>query len=238
MVRRVPSAPIDLVTIAFANTALLRHQHRLLSTYVARPFVWIVADNSPTRESASAVRSLCEELGAVYWRIPHKPYTAISPSHSHGFALNLSWRCVLRRRRSTVIGFLDHDIFPIEAFDPRAVLANQPVWGRLQRRGDHWYIWPGLFLARTDYARARGLDFLPGFGVDTGGRNEVLVLRDLDPESLVLPMTIREQVRGDGTVNESDYIERIGGWAHTINGSNWFKVPSKDAAIEALLSKY
>jgi len=235
---RIPTAPVDLVTIAFSNASVLRQQHRLLGRYVTQPFVWIVADNSPDRESASVIRNLCKELGVAYWRIPQNPYTRVSPSHSHGFALNLAWRCLLRRRVSFSAGFLDHDVFPLEPFDPCASVSRQAVWGRCEQRGEHWYIWPGLMFVRTSDARQFGLDFLPGHGTDTGGRNEALLLRDLDPDLLTFPEVERMPMRGDGSVNESDFFERIDGWLHTINGSNWFPAPSKEAEIELFLSRY
>lgn len=214
---------------------VLREQHRLLHQHIVDPFCWIVADNSPDTASAQGIRRLCAELGAVYWRIPSNPYTEVGPSPSHGFALNLAWRCLLRDRRSEVTGFLDHDIFPVRAFSPVASVAVQPVWGRFQQYDDIWYLWPGLMFVRTEHARRTGLDFMPVPGADTGAANFALLFERLDRDDVVFPSDTQVQVRGDGSDYQSDFVDHIDGWVHTINGSYWKAVPEKESRLRALL---
>ena len=79
---------------------------------------------------------------------------------------------------------------------------------------------------------------MPTPGADTGSGNFALLFRDIDPTDMVFPTSTKVQIRGDGSVAQSDFIDRIGGWVHTINGSYWKVVPPKESLIEELLRRY
>jgi hypothetical protein len=209
--RHLRNARVDLVTVAFTNTNVIREQHRLLSKYTVGDHCWIVVDNSPNRAAARRVRHTCRELAIAYWRIPVNPHTGVDPSRSHALALDLAWRFLLEPRDSEVVGFLDHDVFPIESFDPAAYVSEQPVWGRLIDVDGHWYVWPGLLFARTDHARRYGVDFSLSPGHDTGSANRHALLRELDREALRWPSEHRLQVRGDGSDYQRDFVDVIDG---------------------------
>ena len=68
--------PIDnrkvmVVTIAFNNDAVLRHQiTHMRENWQDNDIEYIVADNSPTIERQNAIRGVCEELNVSYINIP------------------------------------------------------------------------------------------------------------------------------------------------------------------------
>lgn len=228
-----------LVTTAFNNPDVLRHQHRLLSRNVSKPHVWLVVDNSSSQKSSRDIRDYCNTHGVAYWRMRFNPYSAHNPSRSHGFALNVAWNRIKNHSRAEIVGFLDHDIFPVSQFSPTDMLERQPVWGRLQEKGGRWYIWPGLMFVQREFAQLWGLDFMPTSWGDTGAANADLLLRELLRDDLQFPAERSVQIRhSDATVYQGDFIDEIDGWIHTINGSYWKPVPSKEDLIADLLDAY
>ena len=229
---------LDLVTIAFNNPVVIGEQVRLLRKNLADPFRYTVADQSSHPGLSSEIRQTCRDLEVPYVRLPRTHGPAPDPSTSHGRALNWALIHYLRPRDAHYFGFLDHDVFPIRrtAVIPR--LSDAPVWGLPQEGDQRWYLWPGLSFFDARRVPHERLDFRPGRGVDTGGRNWETVYSTVDRRDLDEPSHSHVRLReGDGPV-QSDHYEAIGDWIHTFNASHWMEVESRDDLVAELLGRF
>ncbi len=226
---------LDLVSVAFNNDRVIRHQHRLLTKNFQDPFHYTVADNSSDAASAERIREFCRTEGVAYVRLPAFP--AADGSASHGQALNWLWRNFLRCRQARWFGFLDHDVFPLRPTALLPLLEQSPIYGRLQERGDRWYLWPGFCFYRSDFCRHARLDFRPVPLLDTGGGNWAPLYSRLEKSSLP-PVPYGFIPLRDGADVQADQMETFGDWLHTINASGWKPSGGKNSLVEAYLSRY
>ena len=97
----------------------------------------LVVDNSSKELASQEIRKICDEKGTLYLRLPHN--REWHPSRSHGLALNWTWKNILSRLTNlTTIGFIDHDCYPIGAWNPHsqpckvAYGLKSPGWIRNQ----------------------------------------------------------------------------------------------------------
>lgn len=226
---------LDLVSVAFNNDRVIRHQHRLLLKNLQDRFCYTVADNSSDAQTRHRLRAFCAAEGIAYLALP--PFQAPDGSASHGQALNWLWRNYIKPRKPRYFGFLDHDVFPVY---PTAVvpwLKRFPVFGRYQERGDLWYLWPGLCFYRYDFCRRKPLDFRPVPTLDTGGGNWKPLYSHL--RHLPVPNVFhRYSALFDGGDKQRDHIEYFGDWLHTINASGWKPSAVKDILVEDFLSAH
>ncbi len=235
----VQSECVDLVTVAFNSAQLIAHQHRLLQKYFSDPFRWTVADNSPDPAQRAVLARYCDENAIAYIGLNRNYYTGRDPSRSHGEAMNVVYRQYLRPRGAAAVGFIDHDIFPIRPFAVMHRLASYPVYGRVQTGENAWYLWPGLcFFARPLLASVGAVDFHPWNGCDTGAGNYPLVYSHLDPRRLEKPPEERLSISVGGERTE-EFVELIGDWLHTMNGSGWRpdRGTGKQHFVQDLLAK-
>jgi len=213
---------LDLVSVAFNNDRVIRHQHRLLTKNFQDPFHYTVGE-------------FCRTEGVAYVRLPAFP--AADGSASHGQALNWLWRNFLRCRQARWFGFLDHDVFPLRPTALLPLLEQSPIYGRLQERGDRWYLWPGFCFYRSDFCRHARLDFRPVPLLDTGGGNWAPLYSRLEKSSLP-PVPYGFIPLRDGADVQADQMETFGDWLHTINASGWKPSGGKNSLVEAYLSRY
>lgn len=80
---------VDIITIAFNNPTVIRHQIRLLRKNFQDPFLYTVFDNSSKPKARKEIEEVCRQAGVSYYSLP-KPWRAdkLFPSDSHGIALN------------------------------------------------------------------------------------------------------------------------------------------------------
>ena len=156
------------------------------------------------------------------------------------------YKNVLMKRKSRVIGFLDHDIFPIR---PCSIIKSlrQGIYGRPMNAYNHqgewvpitpelpyWSLWAGLYfmeyslIARTNvYA----LNFFPKFLVDnlyldTGGGLWDSVLKHLSyPVGLMNYQCKQFRETSDSNIH-TDFYEQYDHWIHIVNLSNWYSTPA------------
>jgi hypothetical protein len=203
--------------VAFENADVLARQHADLGRYLRDEHRLWVFDNSPSAEGRARIEGWAASAGVRYVPAPEgNPHTGTDPSASHGLAQTWAYRQVLRHAGARCLGFLDPDVFPVAPTSVLDVLDRQPVYGHLQPREEAWYLWAGFAWFRAD-ALARGLDFRPVPGLDTGGANWELVFRDLDRWQLEFPAHSYVAEPVDPGVTP----ERIGDWVHTFNSSSW-----------------
>ena len=229
-----PAGLLDLATISFNNPLVVHYQAKLLRKYLRDRYAYTVFDNSPPGPRRQTIRECCARDGIDYVELPHNPFAG-NPSKDHGAALNWVCRRHFAARALPYLGFLDHDIFPCRATSIVDRLKGRGMFGRIDERGDRWYLWPGFcFFSRTAI-RPERLNFLPIPGLDTGGGNWTKIYARTDRSSLPPVETTLENLR-EGGDKQSDMIERVDDWLHTINASEWKASNGKMRLVERLLS--
>jgi hypothetical protein len=220
---------LDLVVIAFDTPWTIRYQIKLLRKYLIDPYAYTVCDNSRDEEAAFEIAALCREEEVGYIRLRSNP--ALDSSESHGLALNWAWRNYLKPRGASYFGFVDHDIFPIRRTRLIPDIDTGGVYGHQQERLGHWYLWPGFCFISRDLIRDEKLNFLPSDGFDTGGQLARSLYSHRDRSKIPRPAHSYERLRVGNDDPQADYVEYLGDWLHTINGSNWKGVEEKSELV-------
>lgn len=239
----INSNNVDLITIAFNNDLVIELQIEYLRRYVQDEFSHIVCDNSSDSEKSENIRKICEENNVAYLRLPKNHLNIIGPSYSHAAALNYVYRNVVSKRIPKYFGFIDHDLFPIAPISIAQYLQKQPCYGAKRQRGDFWYLSAIMSFFSTDFLKNRKVDFMPikpdgKTYLDSGGGNWTDIYSKLDLGGLCFASERMEDFRPGGN-RHSDQIEIFDNvWLHTINGSYWKEVQSKDSLIENILHQY
>lgn len=223
---------IQLVTVAFNNPLVIALQDDHLQANLTDRYRWTVADNSPRRDARCALRNVCRERGIPYVRLPRNPYTGRDPSRSHAEALNYVTRRYAAELPAPVVGFLDHDVFPMRPTSVVERMGAAVVYGRAQERAGVSYLWPGLLFVRPDGIDLRALDFHPWQGGDTGAGLYPTLLRRLRPDQVTLTGTESHRFRKD-----TERYEIFDDWVHTMNASYWKEAAPKEAEVVELLKR-
>lgn len=237
-----PEKWLDLITIAFNNQSIINHQIKYVRAHVKDNFTYIVADNSSNPEASRQIRELCEREGVAYIRLPKNRLGMIGPSYSHASALNWVYRKIVKQRKPAYFGFIDHDLFPVRDVRVADYLQKQPVYGVKRARGKEWYLAAIMFFYRFDFVKDKKMDFMPVTPtdeyLDTGGGNWYDIYSRMDMDEMEFASVYTENFR-KGNLRHQDQVEIFDGrWLHTINGSYWLKVESKEDKIEGLIEKY
>lgn len=176
----------------------------------------VVCDNSRDAEARRAIGQICAERDVPYLALPFN--LEHHPCRSHGIALNWVYYNVIDRARPRAFAFLDHDLFVTERLDLAALVANQPVYGRLNQSNWGWNLWAGLCV----FDRAAIAQYAPDFNndnprlLDTGGRNWTQIYRHFDRSLIRFAESSERQIHlpGDGramTVEIFDKCLHVGG---------------------------
>jgi hypothetical protein len=213
---------IDLITIAFNNPSLIKHQAISLKQFVTDNFNYHVVDNSTKKITSQLLFNFCKDNSINYYKLPSN--LSKKPSISHSLALNWTLHNILKKSKNIYYGFLDHDIFPIKETSIIRNLKNQVFYGHRQQRERIIYLWPGFCFMNREIFNPSEINFLPSLflGVDTGGRlfgklKKILNQKIKWPNHSYIKINKRYE-----SVHES-YIEKIDDWIHLINGSGWKK---------------
>ena len=210
-----------LVTVAFNDPEVIAWQIALIARHVPDA-LHVIADNSNQATAAERIRTICDANSVTCIPVPGCPF-GTKPQEggkSHGYALNWTWRNVVVPSQPNMVGFLDHDVFPLEPTDPFRMLDTAVVAGkvRIADSGGRWYLWPGFAffhlgrLPRTDLNFGR--DWLDGF--DTGGLNWSVLYRHLREREVFSASVRHHPVAPDVPIQEALY-ERIDEWLHEAN---------------------
>lgn len=225
-----------LVVVAFNNERLIRMQIERLKKYSVENFQLLITDNSSDEQIAAKIQTICYAEKVSYIRVPRQRLFRLSDSH--GIALNWVYYQIIRKTNFDIVGFLDHDIFPVKQFTISAILGhrnmygvkhyavhenNKDVWD--STTPDLWYLWPGFTFFRLKYIRKMKVDFMPMFlgnvYFDTGGSNWKHIYSNTGADDAGFASWDQVKI-GDGQVRQYDYVELIdASWVHMINGSFW-----------------
>jgi hypothetical protein len=164
-----------LFVVAFNDFELIDLQYRALKKYVSDPYEYLVVDNSNREDRSEKIKTYCLANKISYVQLPKNP--GMDGSLSNGFALNWIYANLVERFKPRVFGFIDHDLMPIESISMEHYLASGDSWGvisyhrtfhRLWQPRFSW--WAGCAFFRLSFFGSRTPNFLPGWGMDTGGR--------------------------------------------------------------------
>jgi hypothetical protein len=144
----------------------------------------VVVNNSSDAVRRDQIRSVCDLHRVLHVDLPHNPEW--NPCRSHGIAMNWIFYNVVTRLRPSVFGFIDHDCFPVKAYNIADRLGGKDVYGvrvRSSKIPDAWTLWAGFCFFRYSSLEARNIDFKHRveFGLDTGGGNWLPLYSSLDP---------------------------------------------------------
>lgn len=206
-----------LITISFNDAEVIDWQTKLVARHVPDA-IHVIADNSNDPAQRTAIRAICEAVGLTYVAVPNNPWGKRKPdgSKSHGFALNWAWANIVLANRPSMVGFLDHDIFPVEKTDPFRMLENAAVGGVVRTVADgRWYLWPGYAFFRLDRLSTTRLNFGKDWldDLDTGGLNWGCLYRTLNGDDFC-KASFQQLPISDDIPMEEALFDRIDDWVH------------------------
>ena len=127
---------LDIVTIAFNNVHVLKHQIQKIKENVKDDnYTHIIADNSNLAEKREEIRLICKQEGVTYIGVPQLENNSfIRGSKSHAISLNWVFYEVIIKRKPRWFGFLDHDIYPIRPVSLIDTFDNQVFYGKKETK--------------------------------------------------------------------------------------------------------
>jgi hypothetical protein len=226
------SSKIAIITVAFNKPELIWIQWMALCRYTKEKFVYLIIDNSTSKQSSDKISNFCLENNIFYAKALMPSVLARSPSVSHAAALNMGVKLACKYIMPDYLVVLDHDIFPGSKFSIAHMLFDYEFIGLPQFRGLHQYYWPGLLFMNMTKIDVNKLDFFPVIGADTGAKlRSQLMKQNIKCSSLDEPKyySVEDNCvylsRCDGPaerlLSSNLLIEEIQGWLHLINGSGW-----------------
>jgi len=237
---------VCIITIAFDNEFLIEQQIRLVKKYIEdKNYIYVIADNSPTSTKRKLIQSICKGEKVGYISLPQNPFNSLhkKPSYSHGLSMTWMYNNFIKLMKPTVFGFIDHDLFPISPYSVFERINNQDFFGRMIDREKGWYLWAGFCFFNYKKTETYKLNFLPykveNVYLDTGGSNFPVLYSKYQKEDFAFCKPVVEKSIREGNCYHSDFVHFIDeSWLHTINGSNWAKVDSKENILKELLNEY
>ncbi len=217
-----------LITISFNDPQVIEWQTRLVARHIPHA-IHIIADNSNDLAARAAIQDICTSTGVAYVTVPGNPWGKGKPdgSRSHGYALNWAWKNIALVNNPSMVGFLDHDIFPTKNTDPFRLLVGATVAGKVTAHPDgRWYLWPGFALFNLDRLTTTRLNFGKDWldGLDTGGLNWNRLYCRLKESELCKANYDRLPI-SDGLPLEEASFERIDDWVHECGTTSTYIEP-------------
>ena len=211
-----------IATVAFNRPDVIEWQIHLVRKHLHERDSYIIFDNSNRPEKRRSIRELCRRERVPYVELPRVNFI---PSFSHAAALDWITRNFVLPRRPQLVGFLDHDIFPLSPFSIADKVQDKKAYGwKYSRSPGAWYLWAGFCFFSN--VRMDSFDFRPAsdyeFGyLDTGGSNWEVFYRHLVDDDVRL-INVEEI-----PLDEGGYFQDLDGWLHVVNASRWnTKAPS------------
>ena len=167
-----------VINVVFYDADMVELHYDSLKAFFKDPFEYFVLDNTDEAGRSKRVRDYCASQKINYVRLPaHDAWARWHDSTSHGLALSWCYANIIKRFRPRVFGFVDGDLFPTEPVSIIGLMENTDAWGIVSERWPFWhfwspvyYLWPGLSFWKTSHFAGRTPNFMPGWGVDTAGR--------------------------------------------------------------------
>ena len=213
------TSKIHLFVIAYNNPSLIYNQIILVNKFLVKDeYIYNVIDNSSDNLAKKEIENICLGKGINYISVPNHFLT--NPSHSHGFALNFTYKTIIQRLNINFFGFLDHDIFPTKKTSLLSKVNKNAIYSLTQLRFDKKiYPWPGFCFFNAKLLPIRDLNFLPSvkFHCDTGGLN--VFDKKYFNEAMSKNISFVKHDLSAKVQNTS--YELIDDWIHFYNGSFW-----------------
>jgi hypothetical protein len=227
---------LDIVTISFNNAKMIEYQILLIKKYLKDSHTHIIADNSSNQFFRQEIQNICSKHNIFYVSIPE---IHLKPSWSHAAALHWVFINIIKKRKSPVFGFIDHDIFPVKETFILKKLWNGiygrviPPYGTIEISDDqpYWSLWGGFFFFKTSIFHnisKYSFNFFPkvisqNLILDTcGGLWDSVFSKLPRPNQLVSYEEVK--IDPDNYENiQKDAYEIIDEWIHFVNLSNWYK---------------
>ncbi|MDE2018752.1 MAG: glycosyltransferase [Patescibacteria group bacterium] len=160
---------------AFNEPKLISLHWKIFERFSRDAHEYFVIDNSNRPDASENIRRFCLQNHINYVRLPENP--GLDGSLSHGFALNWAYHNLILKYQPKIFGIVDSDLFPTKPFEIVPYLHKSTAWGIITERRPVaelkrriWYLWAGFAFFRFEKFNNGEPNFLPGWGVDTGGR--------------------------------------------------------------------
>jgi glycosyltransferase involved in cell wall biosynthesis len=255
---RKNSSDLLLLTIAFNESSLIEDQIVLLKKFVTDPFDHVVVDNSTDLSVRQTIKEICQTYGVGYAGVPiPNPF---QKNKSHAAAMHWAYFQLVRKSKAKVIGFLDHDVFPLKPYSILHKVKNG-IYGRVMHtyfpsgyleelipESPYWSLWAGFCFFEKRLLKGPfpwsfnffSKYFPGGYFLDTGGGLWDKVFSKLDYPGPMASYEIRKiSDQGEGIQNQS--LELIdGSWIHFVSLSNWREIKDlkgKKEKLTEILSK-
>lgn len=208
--------PNIIITIAFNTPWVVDLATRMARQNLHAQF--IVCDNSRKPEARQEIERICRERDVPYIGLPFNPER--HPCRSHGVAMNWAYYNIVRPLQPSVFGFFDHDLFVVEPLDVATMVADQPVYGRLNASRWGWNLWAGFCIYRLSDVMNRAPDFnndVPRH-LDTGGRNWSQVYRHFNFDRLKFAKAGTAEIRFNDDPEQAE-VEMVDTCLHVSGAS-------------------
>jgi glycosyltransferase involved in cell wall biosynthesis len=169
-----------VIILAFNKPDLIELHYTAIKKFLRDEYEYFIMDNSSEDEPSAQIKDYCLAQGLNYIRLPKNP--GIDESINPGLAFNWIYSNLIVRFKPDRFGFIDSDLFPIEPVSISPYLEEGDAWGVIHHcaprpfrnfRKEIWYLWLGLLFFRREYLNGQEPNFLPGWGIDAGGRVHV-----------------------------------------------------------------
>ena len=169
-----------ILVLAYNTPELIKLNFIALKKFIVDDFEYFALDNSNNDEESEKIKDFCMTKEINYVRLPKNPSS--EPSINAGMALNWAYRNIIERFKPERFGIVDSDMFPTAQISINTYLDKSYAWGVITFREPNilrgpwkkvWYMWLGLCFFRYDWFGGREPNYLPDWGVDSGGRIKI-----------------------------------------------------------------
>ncbi len=168
-----------IITVSFNDQELVQLHYASLKKYLRDRYEYFVIDNSNVEDEAEKTKAYCLKEKINYIRLAKNP--GPDGSLHHGLALNWAYRNIIKKYNPARFGFIDFDLFLTKEINISEHLDHADAWGIITERErplltflpHMFYFWIGLAFFRAERFKDHDPNFLPAWGVDTGGRVRV-----------------------------------------------------------------
>lgn len=201
------------IVVAFNSPWVLEVLLPAMKHYVPDAHV-LVCDNSNDAALRPEIEAVCRHANVPYFPLPSNPEK--HPCRSHGIALNWIYYNLIKKLKPARFACIDHDLIPFKPVSMAALLATQPVYGRLVEQEWAWYLWAGFSMFDYQTVQEKKLNFLNdrANNLDTAGRNWKPFLQYLDKDQLRQASDEFYTFRDPNTLQEEQAQVIDGSWLH------------------------
>lgn len=192
--QHAPIGSIDIYITTFGNDWFIDYQIKTLRRFMTPPYNIIVVDTNQNLnpEISAKVKETCIREGAIYLKAPDNHYQEpffFDSTMKLGTTLSWLFHKVVKKRRPTYFGFLDHDCFLFRHFDPCPYLDEKGMYGTVSRNLPKWNLHVIANFFKLDAVSHLPLDFRASYAhqLDTGGANFNVIYQHKKMEDYMLP---------------------------------------------------